>query len=61
VTDNGKSYVFVEKDKKAFKKEVTLGMELNGAVQIVQGVAPGDHVIRLGSSILKDGSAVIPQ
>jgi RND family efflux transporter MFP subunit len=57
--EDAKHYLFIEKDLKAYKKEVQLGMELNGKVQILQGIAPTDHVIRLGAAILKDGSPVI--
>ena len=57
--EGGKHYLFVEKDLKASKKEVTLGLELNGKVQVLQGIVPTDHVIRLGSAVLTDGSPVM--
>ena len=57
--EGGKHYLFVERDLKAYKKEVTLGLELDGKAQILQGIAPTDHVIRLGSAVLTDGSPVM--
>jgi RND family efflux transporter MFP subunit len=57
--EDGKHYLFIERDLKAYKKEVQLGMELNGKVQILQGIDPKDHVIRLGAAVLKDGSPVL--
>jgi RND family efflux transporter MFP subunit len=57
--EEGKHYLFIEKDLKAYKKDVQLGMLLNGKVQILQGIDAKDHVIRLGAAILKDGSPVL--
>jgi RND family efflux transporter MFP subunit len=57
--EDGKHYVFIDKDNKAYKKEVQLGLELNGKVQILQGIEAKDSVIRVGAEILKDGSPVL--
>jgi len=57
--EDGKHYVFIDKDNKAYKKEVQLGLELNGKVQILRGIEAKDSVIRIGAEILKDGSPVL--
>jgi HlyD family secretion protein len=62
ITRDGKSVVFVVgHDNVAHQKEVTLGAEQGSMVQILQGVRPGDPVIRLGQYELEDGAKVRPQ
>jgi membrane fusion protein, multidrug efflux system len=60
LTEGDKHFVFIEKDQKAIRREVTTGLDLNGRVQITQGVNPDDNVIRVGSAVLTDGSPVKP-
>jgi membrane fusion protein, multidrug efflux system len=58
--ENGKHYAFVEKDHKAHKVEVKTGLSLDGKIQITEGIQPDDHVIRIGSTTIGDGDAVLP-
>ncbi len=53
-----KAYVFVADDGVAHKRAITLGLEENGSVEVVAGVAAGERVIVAGQGGLKDGSAV---
>ena len=52
------AYVFVATDGRAEKRTVTLGLEEDGHVQAISGVAAGENVIVAGQGGLKDGSAV---
>ena len=52
------AYVFVASDGLAEKRTVTLGLEENGQVQAVSGVAAGEAVIVAGQGGLKDGSQI---
>jgi RND family efflux transporter MFP subunit len=62
ITRDGKSVLFVVgHDDVAHQKEVTLGAEQGAMVQILRGVAAGEHVIRLGEYELEDGAKVRPQ
>ncbi len=59
VTKEGKTVVFVVgPDNVAHQKEVAVGAEQGGAVEIRNGVAPGERVIRLGQYELSDGAKV---
>lgn len=61
VSHEGKTVVFVvTPDSVAHQHEVTTGAEQNGMVEIVEGVKPGDRVVRLGQYELTDGGKVQP-
>jgi cobalt-zinc-cadmium efflux system membrane fusion protein len=50
----GKTVVFVAKEAGQFLvREVTLGLEVEGQVEILTGIAPGEKVVTTGSFLLK--------
>ncbi|MCK7497484.1 MAG: efflux RND transporter periplasmic adaptor subunit [Comamonadaceae bacterium] len=49
---------FVAKDGKALRRKVETGIEADGRVRIVSGLAAGDKLIVAGQEKLKDGAAV---
>ncbi len=53
-----KTYVFVAAEGVATKRQVTLGLEENGHVEVTSGVEAGEEVIVAGQGGLKDGAAV---
>ncbi len=57
VTDGSGPSVFVVKDGKALKREVSEGLKTETHVE-VKGVEPGEQVVTFGLYGLKDGSAV---
>lgn len=61
VPEGEDSYVFVVKDGKAFRRKVTLGERLRGAVEISEGLKAGEKIIVAGTMKLKDGAAVAEQ
>lgn len=56
--ENGKSYVFLAKDGKAIRTEVTTGRTTDTRAEVLSGVKGGDGVIVTGIGDLKDGVAV---
>lgn len=54
--EDQKSYLFVEKNKHALKREVQVGYGSNGRREIVKGVAAGEHVVTMGMASLKENS-----
>jgi HlyD family secretion protein len=58
VTEIDKDFVYVLKENKAFRRAVRKGAVRDTAVEILQGVAPGEQVITAGQSALKDGTQV---
>jgi membrane fusion protein (multidrug efflux system) len=56
--DKQKSYLFVDQNDKAQRREVQTGIEDGQVIQITQGVAIGDPVIVAGNAELSDGAAV---
>jgi RND family efflux transporter MFP subunit len=55
---DGKSYVFVAQGEKAQRRDVALGYETEGAVEITNGVSPGEKVVVAGQGNLKEGSEI---
>lgn len=53
------SYLFVLKDKRAYRRKVTLGRESGPFVEIVEGLEKGEQVVTRGNHLLKDGDEVI--
>jgi len=52
--EGGQTYVLVERGKDDYaRKPVQLGAELNGSVEIREGVTPEDRVVTTGSILLK--------
>jgi RND family efflux transporter MFP subunit len=59
VSKEGKSAVFVVgADGKAHQKEVTVGTEQEGKVEILKGLASGEKIVKLGQYELSDGAKV---
>ena len=58
ISQNDENYVFVEKDNKAEKRHVELGVLSGWQVQIKSGLEPGDQVIVVGHRQLDDGQNV---
>ena len=51
-------YVYVEKDGKAEKRRVDLGVLINWQVHVKSGLKPGERVVVVGHRFLDDGQAV---
>ncbi|MCA1793505.1 MAG: efflux RND transporter periplasmic adaptor subunit [Desulfotignum sp.] len=54
----GGVWAFVVEDGKAIRRSLTTGLEVDGRVQILSGLAPGDQLIIAGQEKLKDQSLV---
>jgi len=58
---SGKPIVFVVKDGKALRREVTLGERTDGLVEITAGVEAGEQVVVQGQEGLTDNQPVAPK
>lgn len=58
ILDDDETSVFVVTDGQARRRDVKTGLSSDGQVQVVAGLAPGDAVIVVGQSGLKDGAPV---
>lgn len=58
ISQNDENYVFVEKNNKAEKRPVELGILSGWQIQIKSGLAPGDKVIVVGHRQLDEGRSV---
>jgi len=56
-TEDGKTFVFVPKDNKAFKKEITAGFGNDNYTEVKSGLSDGDVIINSAYG-LKDGSKI---
>jgi membrane fusion protein (multidrug efflux system) len=56
--ENGKKYVWLEKDKKALKTEITTGHDNGIEYEVISGLSAGDRVITEGISLLTDNCLV---
>lgn len=61
VSRYGKTFVYVLKEKKAVRREVTIGTRTENAAVIASGVEDGEEVIVKGQVYLRDGEAVVVQ
>jgi len=57
-TENGKSVVYLVKDKTLERRAVTLGAERGSDVEIMAGVLPGDTLVVGGTDSLREGQKV---
>lgn len=57
IMDN-KPVIYVVKDGRAERREITLGSGLGGKVQVTAGLNPGDTLVTLGQNYLADSSHV---
>ena len=58
ITQGEERFVFVEKDGRAKKRPVKLGVLSGWQVQVETGLNPGEHVIVVGHRFLDDGQVV---
>jgi RND family efflux transporter MFP subunit len=58
ITQQDDKFVYVEKNGKAEKKNVELGLLSNWEIQVTKGLEPGDHLIIVGHRVLDDGQKV---
>ncbi|NIM16143.1 MAG: efflux RND transporter periplasmic adaptor subunit [Candidatus Aminicenantes bacterium] len=56
--EKGKYYVYVVKNNKTEKREVTLGKQQGLDVNILEGLNPGDELVVEGQMLLENGSKV---
>ncbi len=52
------SHVFIVEDDKAVKRNVHLGLEEGGRIEVLDGIAAGEQVVTAGQGGLKDGQAI---
>jgi membrane fusion protein (multidrug efflux system) len=58
ITENGPARVFVHNSGRAILKDVSLGLEGEEYVEVLNGLSQGDEVLVAGYYELKDGMAV---
>lgn len=58
INQGDESFVYIEKDNKAVKRPIRLGILTEWQIQVTSGLKPGDHVIVDGHRLLDDGQAV---
>lgn len=58
IKEEDSTFVFVVKDNQALKKEVTTGMGQENLVEIKDELVPGEEVIVMGKTRVKDGDLV---
>ncbi len=56
--EGGKNYLFLEKNGKAYKKQVTTGITSGTNIEIIDGISSGDNLITCCTSFLEDGIKV---
>lgn len=56
--ENGKKYVWLEKDNKAVKTEITVGHDNGIEYEVTSGLQAGDHLITEGINLLTDNCLV---
>jgi len=54
----GGQSVFVIREGRAERRRVRVGMDLDGKMEVFEGLAAGDTIITTGSALLRDGAAV---
>jgi membrane fusion protein (multidrug efflux system) len=59
VPERGRAYVFVVKDSRIERREVTTGKRRPGFVEIISGVAEHERVVVDGTQNVRDGSEVL--
>ena len=58
ITRGNDRYVYVEKDGKAVKRSIELGVLVGWEVHVKNGLKPGERVVVVGHRFLDDGQAV---
>jgi membrane fusion protein (multidrug efflux system) len=58
ITQGDEHFVYIEKDNKAVKRHIHLGILTEWQIQVTSGLDPGDRVIVDGHRLLDDGQSV---
>ena len=58
ISENSQQFIYVEKEGKAYKRPVELGILEGWQVQVVRGLQPDENVIVVGHRLLEDGQKV---
>lgn len=58
ITQGDARYVYVEKDGKAERRDITMGVLVDWQVHVTSGLNPGDRVIVVGHRFLESGQVV---
>jgi membrane fusion protein (multidrug efflux system) len=58
---NGPVVFLLNADRRVERRDVELGVNRNGSVEVVTGLAPGDRIVERGQSRLVDGELVAPR
>ena len=58
VTEGTNNYVYVLEDSTAARREVQAGARIDGMVEILSGIRPGEVAITAGQAGLQDGAVV---
>jgi cobalt-zinc-cadmium efflux system membrane fusion protein len=52
--ENGETFVLIARGKDEYdRREVKIGVDLDGAIEVLDGVTPQDRVVSTGSILLK--------
>lgn len=54
----GSQSVYVIRDGRAERRRIRVGTDLDGTMEVFEGLAAGDTIITTGSALLRDGAAV---
>lgn len=57
--DSGEKYVFIEKDNRAYKRKVSLGIDNGSEVEVLSGLNVGEKIITKGHQFVKDNGLVM--
>ncbi len=60
-TDEKGTYIYIVDGVTAHRKSITTGIEENGRMQILSGIAATDRVVTIGQQFVKDGAPVTIQ
>jgi membrane fusion protein, multidrug efflux system len=58
VAEGERTYVFTVQDQRALRRTVRLGKRTAGTVEVLEGLAAGEPVVRAGTQRLRDGAEV---
>jgi membrane fusion protein (multidrug efflux system) len=58
IFEGSKSFVYLVKDDKAFRRDVQLGQRRSNLAEVITGLEAGDMVVQRGTQSLRDGAGV---
>jgi membrane fusion protein (multidrug efflux system) len=58
VAEGDQTFVFTVQDQRAARRSVRLGQRTAGTVEVIEGIAAGEPVVRAGMQRLRDGTEV---